>query len=133
MLRPEKNSFGFTLNTFGGLHFTRNLLLSVGTGIIRNVDKGFWAVPIVIDFRWFLKPIDSDSFFIFFNTGKYVGLDTDLSRGRALKLGLGNLLKYDKVSYSMELFLLYRTFYNKEDTAVYFSSNAVGIALGIRF
>ncbi|WP_299100810.1 hypothetical protein [uncultured Winogradskyella sp.] len=122
--------FGFGVNGYLGLHFTRHLLLSLGSGIVKNYNNKFWAIPIICDLKWFANPIGDESPYLFINVGSYMNINNNFNSGNTAKIGFGFLIDLNKDKYyTLELFRYSRTF---NDDPINNLIGGFGLSFGIR-
>lgn len=122
------------MTTLHGIFLFDYLSLSAGLGVDWNINRTFWSMPIVGDFRlYFYEHGYDNSPFVFLQMGKNLKIGEVFVEGRPVKIGAGMTLGEDeKVQYVLEIFKKFKEAVFKEEKG-YYEVTSFGISFGVKF
>ncbi len=129
-----QKGFAFETSSLHGFYVLKYFSLSTGLGLDFNVNKTFWSLPVLFDFRWYLYEFGMDnSPYFLLQMGKNIKIGDVFVEGRPVKLGLGVIFdSFGDTSYVIEIYKK-----SKEATFDYniqtYDIEAIGVSLGIKF
>lgn len=122
------------MTTLHGIFLFDYVSLSAGLGIDWNINRTFWSMPIVGDFRLYFYEYGYDnSPFVFLQMGKNLKIGDAFVEGRPVKIGAGITLGEDeKAQYVLEIFKKFKEAVFADEKG-YYEVTSFGASFGIKF
>jgi len=128
-----QKGLAFEVTTLHGIFLFDYLSVSAGLGVDWNIDKTFWSIPVIGDFRLYFYEYGYDSPFAFLQMGKNLKIGEVFTEGRSVKIGLGvTWTNNQETQYVFEFFKKFKeaVFIDEEQN---YGVKGFGVSLGIKF
>lgn len=122
------------MTTLHGIFLFDYISLSAGLGIDWNINRTFWSMPVVGDFRLYFYEYGYDnSPFVFLQMGKNLKIGEVFVEGRPVKLGAGITLgENENRQYVLEIFKKFKEAVFMDENG-YYEVTSFGVSFGIKF
>lgn len=122
------------INSIYGIFLFQYVSISGGLGVDFNLNRTYWALPFIGDFRVYTKPYGEDgSLYGFLQFGKNIEIKDVFRDGRLVKIGAGIVIDDSVISdYIVELYAKYKETHFDGNSQLY-NISSVGFSVGYKF